>query len=83
MPKQVSMSIDELLALPATFPVDIAGRAWGMGRHKAARLADEGNFPVPVQKLGQARMCTKADLFRSLGLHLDGTPIDPAVQQPA
>ena len=41
-------SVDEIKAWPATVDVQTAGRAWGVGRDQAYRLAREGRFPVPV-----------------------------------
>jgi hypothetical protein len=75
----VGMSIDELLALPASFSIDVAGRAWGMGRTKARRIYrdDPSSLPFRVQPLGRELRVTKTELFRSLGLSLDGTPTEP------
>ena len=40
-------SVEEVLAWPVTVDVRTAGRAWGMGRDQAYKLAREGRFPVP------------------------------------
>lgn len=83
MPAPAKMTIDEMLELPASFPIETAGKAWGMGRHKAVALANAEQFPCPVIKLGNRYVCTKVDLFRSLKLNLDGTPIASALARPA
>ncbi|MEU9516615.1 helix-turn-helix domain-containing protein [Micromonospora sp. NPDC048169] len=61
------MSREELLALPVTFDIVVAGRACGMGRTTAYELAKRGEFPVRVLKLGNRYRVTRADLLRFLG----------------
>jgi hypothetical protein len=73
--KPIQMKMDELLGLPVTVDLVTAGRAFGLGRTVAHELARAGKFPCPVRKLGERYRVTKADLFASLGLNLDGTPI--------
>jgi hypothetical protein len=63
--------MEELLALPVSFDLVTAGRAYNMGRTKAHELARAGTFPCPVLKIGHSYRVTRADLLRSLG-------IDPA-----
>lgn len=76
MPRSsIGMSTEELLALPVSFDLETAGRAFGLGRTKSHELARAGEFPCPVRRLGRRYRVTKADLFRELGLNLDGTPL--------
>jgi hypothetical protein len=69
------MTQDELQALPVSVDIVTAGRAWGLGRTKAYELARTGEFPCRVLKIGPAYRVTRADLFRSLGLTPDATPV--------
>jgi hypothetical protein len=62
------MTIEELFALPVTLDIEVAGRAWMMGRTKAYALARNGEFPCPVLRVGRAYRVTRADLFRALGI---------------
>jgi hypothetical protein len=62
------MSMEELLALPASFPLETAGKAWGIGRTTAHELARKDEFPCPVRWVGRQYRVTKHDLFASLGL---------------
>lgn len=61
------MEIDELLALPVSFPLLTAARAHGLRRSTAYNLARTGDFPCRVLKLGRELKVTRADLFTSLG----------------
>jgi hypothetical protein len=65
------MTIEELFALPVTFDIEVAGRAWAMGRTKAYALARSGAFPCPILRVGHAYRVTRADLFRALGIDPD------------
>ncbi|MER5647296.1 hypothetical protein [Streptosporangium sp. NPDC002524] len=65
-----AMTLEELLTLPVAVDLVTAGRAWGLGRTKAHELARAGEFPCPVQRLGNAYRVTRADLLRSLGIAL-------------
>lgn len=65
------MTEEEVLALPVSFPLVTAGRAFGLGRTKAHELARDDDFPCRVMRIGKAYRVTKADLLRSLGLDLD------------
>lgn len=73
-----SMSIEDLVALPAVTDLTTAGRAWGMGHSKAAELAREESFPCPVYRVGRYWKVRKVELLRSLGLTLDGKPLQGA-----
>ncbi|MER5227340.1 hypothetical protein ABT032_44710 [Streptomyces flaveus] len=57
---------DELLSLPVTVDVETAGRAFGLGRTVAYRLARDGEFPVPVMRVGNKYRVSSAELWRAL-----------------
>ena len=62
------MTRDELFALPAVTDLVTAGRAWGLGRTKAYQLAEAGEFPCPVQRLGRCYHVVTEHLLASLGI---------------
>ena len=62
------MDMDELLALPVSVGIRAAGRAFGIGREAAYRMAAGGTFPCPVRRFGKQYRVTRPDLFRALGL---------------
>lgn len=62
------MSLAELLALPVTVDLPTAGRAFGIGRDRAYRLAKIGQFPVPVLNIERNHRVLRADLLRVLGV---------------
>jgi hypothetical protein len=68
-----ALSIEEVLALPASIDVETAGRAVGIGRTTAHSLARRGEFPCKVHRIGSMYRVTRTDLLRFLGIH------DPAV----
>lgn len=60
---------DELLSLPASVPLwPTAGRAVNVGRTKTFQLAKDGQFPVPVLRLGSSYRVRTADLLEFLGI---------------
>jgi predicted DNA-binding transcriptional regulator AlpA len=59
---------DEVRSWPVTVDVRTAGRAWGLGRDQAYRLAREGRFPVPVLHLGRYLRVTRASVLEALGM---------------
>jgi predicted DNA-binding transcriptional regulator AlpA len=61
-------SVEEVLGWPVTVDVRTAGRAWGMGRDQAYKLAREGRFPVPVLRLGRSLRVTRAAVLEALGI---------------
>ncbi|MGW3854727.1 helix-turn-helix domain-containing protein [Micromonospora arida] len=63
----IEMSRDELLGLPVTVDVVVAGRALGFGRTVAYELVKRGQFPVRVLRLGSKFRVSRADLLRYLG----------------
>lgn len=64
---ECSMSDSELLALPANFPLTVAGRAFGLGRNKASELAQAGEFPCTVIKVGKRYRVNRSALYTALG----------------
>ncbi|MCH5677967.1 helix-turn-helix domain-containing protein [Streptomyces gilvus] len=61
------MTRDELLSLPVTVDVETAGRAFGVGRTVAYRMVRDGQFPVPVLRVGNKYRVSAAELWRTLG----------------
>jgi hypothetical protein len=59
---------DEIRSWPVTIDVRTAGRAWGMGRDQAYRLAREGSFPVPVLHIGRCLRVTRSTVLKALGI---------------
>ena len=59
---------DELLSLPVTVDVETAGRAFGVGRTVAYRMVRDGQFPVPVLRVGNKYRVSTAELWRMLGV---------------
>ncbi|MCX5271262.1 MULTISPECIES: integrase [Streptomyces] len=73
----------ELLALPAAVDLATAGRALGLGRTKTYELAQRGEFPVRLLRLGTAYRCVTADLLDLLGIAPDQNGPRPGVSAPA
>lgn len=64
-------TVSEIRAWPVTVDVQTAGRAFGPGRDQAYRLAREGDFPVPVLRLGRYLRISRAAVLRVLDVDLD------------
>lgn len=81
----IQMSMDDLLGLPVSFPLETAGQAWGFSRGKCLYLRKQGKLPFRVHQTGPNAnvTVTKADLFASLGLNLDGTSAVTASLDPS
>lgn len=62
------LSMAELLALPPTFKLEVAGRAFGHGRTKSHELQRAGEFPCKVLRQRGSYLVTKAALFEGLGI---------------
>ncbi len=71
-------TVEEIRAWPVTVDIQTAGRAWGLGRDQAYRLAREGRFPVPVLRLGRYLRVTRAAVLQALGID-DAQPAGPRV----
>jgi hypothetical protein len=61
-------TVEEVRSWPVTVDVRTAGRAFGLGRDQAYRLAREGRFPVPVLRLGRYLRVTRAAVLAALGI---------------
>jgi hypothetical protein len=60
-------TIDAIRALGATTNVQTAGAILGIGRTKAYELAREGNFPVPVLRIGRRILVPTPMILMLLG----------------
>lgn len=65
---QRGMSMDEVLALPATVNVVTAARALGIGHNKAYDLLKAGQFPVRTLTMGGTVRVPTAALWEALGV---------------
>lgn len=65
---QRGMSLDEVLALPATVNVVTAARALGIGHNKAYDLIKTGQFPVRTLSMGSTVRVPTAALWEALGV---------------
>ncbi|MGW4731871.1 helix-turn-helix transcriptional regulator [Streptomyces shenzhenensis] len=57
-----------LMSLPPTISVELAGRAFGVGRDTAYKLVRAGEFPCQVVRAGRRYRVVTADLRRVLGI---------------
>ncbi|WP_435879842.1 hypothetical protein [Streptomyces prunicolor] len=64
----VGMSRAELLELPVVIDLVTAARALGIGRTRAFELVRQGEFPVPVLRVGSTWRVPTAPLLSLLGL---------------
>ena len=70
----MSLTVDEIRALPAAFGIVTAGKAFGRGRTWCHERARAGNFPVPLLRLGNRYMVRRSDLLEFLGVDDVGPP---------
>lgn len=68
MPTHSGLTRQELLALPAAIDIRTAGRALGIGERKSYGMAQRGEFPVRVLRLGGQYRVASADLLTYLGI---------------
>lgn len=68
----------DVRSLPVTIDLVTAGRALGIGRTKAYRLAQAGRFPCRVLRVGRSYRVATADLLAVLGLPAQGTVAESA-----
>lgn len=68
--KSGAMTVEELLALPATVNVVTAGRALGISPNKAYELIRNGEFPVRTLRLGNTLKVPQPCCGRPLGSRL-------------
>ena len=71
------MTEAELFALPVSFGLPVAGRAWGLGPATARARAREGTFPCEVLPYGNGFVVTRVALLRSLGYAVADAPAQP------
>lgn len=64
----LKMSVEELLALPVSVDLVTAGRAFGLGRTKAFELAQGGEFPCRVLRVGRKYRVPRSAIFEALGI---------------
>lgn len=61
-------TVEQVRALGVTTDVVTAGAVLGVGRTTAYRLAREGQFPVPVRKVGGRYLVAVAHLLHAVGI---------------
>jgi hypothetical protein len=77
------MSVDELRAMPAAVPINLACRALGIGITKGYELARNGEFPVPLKPVGNAKYrAPRSAILAYLGVS-DTAPAHVAREQAA
>ena len=64
----LSMSEEELRALPVSVPLVVAARAFGMAAGKARELARANEFPCRVIQVGARYRVPKSALLTALGV---------------
>lgn len=76
---KAGLSLADLQRLPAVVDVVTAGRALGLGRTKTYQLAQAGEFPCRVIRVGKSYLVPTAELLSLLGLPPApaGTPHEP------
>jgi len=62
------MTTEDILRLPSVVDLPTAAEALGIGRSKAYELAQSGEFPCRVIRIGRNYRVPTADLRRILGL---------------
>ncbi|MCP2341991.1 helix-turn-helix domain-containing protein [Actinomadura rupiterrae] len=72
----------QIASLPAVIDLVTAARALGIGRTKAYELAQAGQFPLAVWKVGRSYRVRTIDLQTFLGLAATGAAEVPAVSSP-
>jgi hypothetical protein len=71
MNPELSMSEEEVRALPVSVPLALAGRAFGMAAGKSRELARSGGFPCRVILVGSRYRVPKSALLAELGLEAE------------
>ena len=61
------MFTDDVRALPVVVDLTTAGKVFGLGRDLSALLAERGEFPAPVLRLGRRRVVTRSAILAALG----------------
>lgn len=75
------LTFDQLHALPTVVDLMTAARALGIGRTKAYHLANTGEFPCRIIRVGKSYHVPTAELLTLLGLTptLHADPASPVV----
>lgn len=74
------LSLDEVRALPAAVPLALACRALSLGKTKGYDLARAGEFPIPLQPVGNAKYrAPKTAILAYLGV-LEAAPAQEALR---
>jgi hypothetical protein len=69
------LTLEELNELGVSTDIPTAGRAFGFSREAAYRLAQSGDFPCAVLKVGSRYVVPVADLRRALGIDDQGRAV--------
>lgn len=64
----MSMTRDEVLALPVTVDLLTTARALGISRNMAYEMAHQGTYPIPLYNVGRRYRAMRADLLAVLGI---------------
>lgn len=64
------LTVEEVLALPASVGIEATARALNIGRDKAHRLIRDGEFPIDTLPLGRTYRCRLVDICEFLGIPL-------------
>lgn len=64
----MAMTREEAQSLPVMISLERAARALDIGRSKGYKDAKNGDFPVPVRRVGKQYKVPTAPLLRFLGL---------------
>lgn len=73
MTNPAAWSVGAVRALGTTTDVVTAGAVLGIGRSTAYQLARDGQFPVPVTRIGRRYIVGVPHLLRAIGAAEDAT----------
>lgn len=74
MERQKTCTYDEIRQWPASVPLVMAARAFGLGRTAAYELALAGTFPARVIKVGRRYRVATEDILAKLGAGQSAAP---------
>jgi hypothetical protein len=69
-----TLKFTDLTDLPSVVDLMTAARALGLGRTKAYELAQRGQFPCRIVRIGDLYKVPTADLLRLLGVTAEAPP---------
>jgi hypothetical protein len=69
-----TIKFTDLTDLPSVVDLMTAARALGLGRTKAYELAQHGQFPCRIVRIGDLYKVPTADLLRLLGVTVEAPP---------